>query len=492
MKKMLSNILIITLLILNIFGCEKVENTKLINADTPYYSVTTGAFERDRNVYMNLDVKIPKITYSGTANDELVDSLNANISSALTELIEEAKTNALKTYESYLESAKNNAKKDIENRITDLETKYQSVLGDTEREILSRANADDLINYSFSSMGRANTFSNLISSYSEAIPKRPNRIERPGKSFPDMNKDIEGTVNGFTGSDNSILSGPHNKNIIIVETTEAMQSETTIKIEGRPGRASRSNMQMPPDRNDSNWKPESFEKPKSQEKDKLKGESNSVLDETLETTKSNENNDIAPSEEVDAVKKDISDKKDIPHDKSLATKKEVALSTKSNIVLDDDITLDNFYRDLRRIRSFSFPDDYSLSFQYIPTTIECNYEIKCLDEDYLSLFIELRETRTTTTIKRLFYNVDLNNKKFLNLKDVLGNNFKDKSIKCITDAIEKWSDEQKSTLIKDYNIENYINEDTPFFINNNHKPVVEIEKFAITIGSTGYHEFQIA
>ena len=172
-----------------------------------------------------------------------------------------------------------------------------------------------------------------------------------------------------------------------------------------------------------------------------------------------------------------------------ATKRQ---ATKSEITKSDEITLENFYRDLRRIRRYYIPDDYSLTMQYIPTTIECGYEIKCLDEDYLSLFVELTESRTTSNVKRLFYNVDLNKMKIINLKDVLGDKYKETSVKSIQDAIDKWSDAQKSTLIQNYSLDNYINENTPFFINNNHRPVIEIEKFAITIGSTGYHEFQIS
>ena len=54
--------------------------------------------------------------------------------------------------------------------------------------------------------------------------------------------------------------------------------------------------------------------------------------------------------------------------------------------------------------------------------------------------------------------------------------------------MEQW---KKSTIIDGYNLDSYITENTPFFINNNHKPVIEIERFVITIGSSGYHEFQI-
>ena len=137
------------------------------------------------------------------------------------------------------------------------------------------------------------------------------------------------------------------------------------------------------------------------------------------------------------------------------------------------------------------PNDNYLKTFYIPTTIHCNFEVKCLDEDYISLFVQLAESRNTSSIKRLFYNIDLNKGKIINIKDILGENYKENAVKVINGEIDKWTDDQKATLIENYSVEKYIDENTPFFINNNHKAVVEIEKFAITIGAAGYHEFQI-
>ena len=456
-KRTLSRIILFVLIAVNIFGCETTKTAKTVTTDTPYYSVTTGSFERDRNVYMALDIKIPKITYSGTATDELMDSLNVEIESNLTSLIDEAKNRASDTFQTYLQSAKDNAKRDIENKLSELESKYQSVLGKEEKELLSKLTADDIANYSFSSMGRRNTFSNLISSFSEPFP-------RLGKDFNPNNNfsknSIDETVSGHTGSEELIIPGLHNKNIIVVETTTAAPTETSLKISGRPGIApsegSETFIGRPPRASLSELPPREFP-------DKLYRKA------TASSTS----------------------RQDVPFDKTIKHEKDILPSTKSEINAKDEITLDNFYRDLRRIRRFNIPDDYSLAIQYIPTTIGCNYELKCLDEDYLSLFVEISESRTTSTIKRLFYNVDLNKKKIVNLKDVLGDKYKEIAIKSITDTIDKWSTEQKAALIDNYSIDNYISETTPFFINNNHRPVIEIEKFAITIGSTGYHEFQI-
>lgn len=481
-KRTLSKIILFILIAVNIFGCGTTKTAKTITADTPYYSVTTGSFERDRNVYMALDIKIPKITYSGEATDELMDSLNAEIESNLTSLIDEAKNRASNTFETYLQSAKDNAKRDIENKLSELENKYQSVLGKEEKDLLSRLTADDIINYSFSNMGRRNTFSNLISSYSETFPNFK-RGFNPNNNFSKDN--TEETVSGHTNTDELIIPGLHNKNIIVVETTTAAPTETSLKISGRPGIApsegSETFVGRPPRASLSELPPREFP-------DKLYRKATASA-----TQKQNESSDknINQRKTVLPSTKSEVDVKTEPFDKNIEQRKETSQATKSNTDVKDEITLENFYKDLRRIRRFNIPDDYSLAIQYIPTTIECDYELKCLDEDYLSLFVEITESRTTSSIKRLFYNVDLSKKKIVSLKDVLGDKYKEIAIKSISETIDKWSDKQKETLVDNYNIDNYISETTPFFINNNHRPVIEIEKFAITIGSTGYHEFQI-
>lgn len=484
-KRIISIILLVSMMAFSIFGCTS-PNQKLVTADTPYYSVTTGSYEQDRNVYMKLDIKIPKITYSNTDGNELMDSLNKDIESSLNTLIDDAKKNALSTYETYLQSAKDNARKDIENKIAEIENKYKSVIGDAEKEILSNLSADDVSNFSFSNMGRMNTFPNRIASFSEMFP---NTRRRFNPEFKSSRKATESIVTGFTGTDDLIIPGLHNKKIIVVETTTAAPTETSIQISGKPGIAPSegfgasfgSGSERPKRASWSNGFPSNmngeFKRP---ERDATK--------ETESTTKETESTTKATDKKEETVTYDVKPKEVASEEFKLYPR---FVATKSDVTEDEEITLENFYRDLRRIRRFTIPDDFSLAVQYIPTTIECNYEVKCLDEDYLSLFVELSETRTTSNVKRLFYNVDLNKKTIINLKDILGDKYKETSVKYITEAIEKWDDDQKATLIQNYNIENYISESTPFFINNNHRPVIEIEKFVITIGSTGYHEFQI-
>ena len=477
MKKILTNILLISILLANTSACSQNIIKKTITADSPYYSVTTGSFKRYENAYMNLDIKIPKITYSNNGGNELIDSLNNDIESSLNTLIDEAMENALNTYKTYLQSAKDNVKNDIENKIAEIESKYQSVIGQEEKDMLSKLSADDISNFSFSNMGRMNTFPNRMASFSNAMPGFRRRFN---SEFKSEENNIEETVSGHTSSGDIINPALHNKKIIVVETTTAAQTETTIRISGRPGIApSEDSNSSSSDKSDrpkraswSNSRPEGFSK-----------DLNKSDEAKVETTK-----DDTSKIDKETITKEEKAKRNFSSDDNKSTKQ----ASNSEITKSSEITIENFYRDLRKIRRYYIPDDYSLTIQYIPTTIECSYEIKCLDEDYLSLFVELTESRTTSNVKRLFYNVDLNKMKIINLKDVLGDKYKEISVKSIQDAIDKWSDAQKSTLIQNYSLDNYINENTPFFINNNHRPVIEIEKFAITIGSTGYHEFQIS
>ena len=97
-------------------------------------------------------------------------------------------------------------------------------------------------------------------------------------------------------------------------------------------------------------------------------------------------------------------------------------------------------------------------------------------------------TKTATSITRLFYNIDLRKKRLISIKDVLGDNYKELCINSINSAIDKMTIDQKKNINSDFNLENIINEKTNFFINNNHIPVVELDKYTMT---PDYLEFQI-
>ena len=491
-SKKFSIIILISMVLVNILGCQNFKQQKTISPDTPYYSVTIGSYEKSSNHYMNVDIEMPKITYSNQSGSALIDPLNAEIENSLNELITKAKDNALTTYNAYIVSAKANAKKDIEAKIEKLKSKYMDILSDEEKEFVSKLTADNLNEMRYD---RA-----FISSNSNV-----RKMRRPKGTPSNMN-----FVNGFTNTEDIIIPGLHNKNIIIVETTPRNLTETTLEVEGKPGRIApsedRPNRKNRASNSDTfsndgrgQWQGEQRrqDNQSSQGIQNKEDNQNKLNEQNLQKEDTNFKRRIVTEEIVKATNSNtdliiISSKSNI--DISIKSSNSEIISThdkKQFSENDDAITIKNFHRDLFDIYMTKIPNDDYLTRFYIPTTIHCNFEVKCLDEDYISLFVQLVESRNTSSIKRLFYNIDLNDKKIVTIKDILGNNYKEKCTSAITEAINKWSDEQKSALIDNYNIDNYIKDDTPFFINNNHRPVIQIEKFVITIGSAGYHEFQI-
>ena len=488
-------IILISMILVNILGCQSATPKKAITADTPYYSVTIGSYEKSNNHYMNLDIELPRITYSNDSGSALIDPLNAEIETNLNQLINEAKDKALNTYETYIESAKTNAKNEVKNKVAKLKEKYKDILGEDELQLLSDFNVDDLETMHF-----RNGFRSTDSNIRWPFPKRATQnnvkksFNKGTQNSSSNNNDNNENIHGFTNTEDIIIPGLHNKNIIIVETTTKESTEISSQKDNKTNRVA------PTEGEQNSGKPNrDFDKSSDRQfnnneipnrKNSQATKSNANFDNQHDNTDNNIANsvvsiDIENKNQILTNKANLSTKSDMPQHSN------IFIATDSNINLNNDITIENFYRELGKIYRTRIPNDMTLTMEYIPTTIHCNFEVKCLDEDYLSLFVQLSESRTTSSIKRLFYNVDLNQGKIINLKDILGEKFKENVVNVINGEIEKWTDEQKSTLINGYSVEKYIDENTPFFINNNHKPVVEIEKFAITIGSAGYHEFQI-
>lgn len=492
-KKTLSAFIIVSIVASNLFACTTNINKKVINTDTSYYSVTIGSFEKTKNSYMDVDIEVPKITYSNDSSSSLIDPINIEIEESLATMIEESKNKALSTYQTYIESAKENAKKDIENKINNLKEKYKNILGDEEVKLLSEFSFDDLERAPFDKrfIASKSEFKNMRQKrFNGAIndnrstPSNQNR-DKNRKTNNDNDKlretTVDGIVHGFTNSNELIIPGLHNKNIIVVETTENYTKETTSNANNKSDRIKPSEGDYGGFKNGNN---DMFTDDKMPPRNRgTKSEAIKMENHPPQelSTKSEIKPDIIIASHSDIVESFDTNDKNIGLIKDEIDEADI----------DEEITLDNFYRDFADIYMTRIPDDYTLSMYYIPTTIKCNFEVKCLDEDYLSLFVEISESRTTSMIKRLFYNIDLNQGKIIGIKDFLGENFKENVVKIINSEIDKWSDEQKSTLINNYSVEKYISDDTPFFINNNHRAVIQIEKFAITIGSAGYHEFQI-
>lgn len=488
-KAQISKVLVLALILANLSSCISMEPPRIdvtVSITSTYYSITTAENRYDKNHYRELNIKIPKITYSGIESDALMDSINDEISSSLNKLINEAEKNALNNYSSYLTTAKKNIIIDATNRLKSIKNKYKSIIG--HDEVVALNDAESYI-ASISELANANyrgkpkkQFDNIKKSTSSNF--RKNADDSPRDEF----RYNDNKVYGHTSTENLIIPELHNKRIIVVETESPQISQTTISIDGRPGfrgdiapeersdRATRSEFKN--GRNDfvgNDFNKNNFDRNEFIKNDfgKMPMASNSVAE--LNKKSLSTDDTATPS-----ITKELNE----PSNKQSFTTNDIATPTD----LGKELSLDDFYKELRQIKMIMIPDEWTLLKEYTPTKINCSFDVKCLDEDYISLFIELTETKTATSVKRFFYNIDLKNKRILKLSDVLGENYKERCVNSITKAIENMTDDEKTNLKNNYNIADIINEDTAFFINNNHLPVIELDKFALT---SGYLEFQI-
>lgn len=129
--------------------------------------------------------------------------------------------------------------------------------------------------------------------------------------------------------------------------------------------------------------------------------------------------------------------------------------------------------------------------KFIPVGINIDYEIKCMKDDIVSFVIIKNETYPSAYLKQYFYNLDMESGRVLTLKEWLGNDYKEIVIKNINNTISTWDDQKKSMLWKDLNLEELINENTNFYINEKNEAVVVFEKYEIAVGAAGTLEFPI-
>lgn len=128
---------------------------------------------------------------------------------------------------------------------------------------------------------------------------------------------------------------------------------------------------------------------------------------------------------------------------------------------------------------------------FIPVGINVDYEIKCISDDYVSFVITKNQTFPSAYFMQYFYNINMKTGKNISLKDWLGEDYKKIATQSINKTISCWSQEQKDMLWKDLNIEELINEDTKFYINEHGQAVIVFEKYEIAVGTAGIIEFPI-
>lgn len=128
---------------------------------------------------------------------------------------------------------------------------------------------------------------------------------------------------------------------------------------------------------------------------------------------------------------------------------------------------------------------------YIPMRIIIDYEIKCINQNYVSFTVFQYEARCSAYNCVYYYNIDMETGHTITLRDWLGNDYKRIATDSIESEIARWSDEDKAMLWEDLNVEDLITEDRHFYINEQNQAVVVFEKYEIAAGAAGALEFVI-
>ena len=131
---------------------------------------------------------------------------------------------------------------------------------------------------------------------------------------------------------------------------------------------------------------------------------------------------------------------------------------------------------------------------YIPTQINVDYKITYQDEDLVSFVITKSESSASAYQEQYFYNIDIENGKELNLRDVLGENYKEIIDDSVNKQIKERTKEDKSNVYftaDEGGFSGIENEYQDFYINENKKVTVVFQKYEIAPGYMGIQNFEI-
>lgn len=130
---------------------------------------------------------------------------------------------------------------------------------------------------------------------------------------------------------------------------------------------------------------------------------------------------------------------------------------------------------------------------YQPINIQIDYEVGYSSDKIVSFVILKSETLASAYTERYFYNIDIETGKNLNLRDLLGNDYKN----IIDETIYKEIEERSKNPDNMYFVEEEMkfsgikNEYQNFYINTDGKVVIVFEKYEIAPGYMGAQEFVI-
>ncbi len=130
---------------------------------------------------------------------------------------------------------------------------------------------------------------------------------------------------------------------------------------------------------------------------------------------------------------------------------------------------------------------------YQPINIQVDYKVGYSSDKIVSFIILKSETLASAYTEMYYYNIDIENGKKLNLRDVFGNDYKEIVNETIYKEIEKRSKDENNIYFteEDGGFKGIEDEYQNFYINQDGKVVIVFEKYKIAPGYMGTQEFII-
>ena len=131
---------------------------------------------------------------------------------------------------------------------------------------------------------------------------------------------------------------------------------------------------------------------------------------------------------------------------------------------------------------------------YGPMLIEINYEITYQDNNLISFIITKSENMFSAYTEQYFYNINIQNGKELNLKEVLGDNYKQIVDKEVKKQIKERKKADKNNIYfaeDEGGFSGIENEYQDFYIDENKKVTIVFQKYEIAPGYMGIQSFEI-
>ena len=123
--------------------------------------------------------------------------------------------------------------------------------------------------------------------------------------------------------------------------------------------------------------------------------------------------------------------------------------------------------------------------------IKVDYEILQQDDAYLSFVVRGYENWSNAYNESRYYNLDLRTGKEVTLKDLLGDNYEALVNESIRQQIAEREQAGEIFFAEDAGGFKGISDNTKFYINTNHNPVIVFDKYEIANGAAGEIEFEI-